>query len=186
MLALCRSSPRIYRCCSRRSIFSTALPRPRTPAFARSSINIRTLGSPRSSQRGRAARAWKSCCTTCRAAIRSAASTAPLACRVAKPASATTWKSQCATRARLHATYVSNLKYAARRLADEGMQLPIEPLSERTVAGCFLTSSAQAARTLDEVAAPNAFIQYDLFHMQIMEGNLAATIEQLLPRIGHM
>src|SRR5882762_8057301 len=91
-----------------------------------------------------------------------------------------------ADHARLHATYVSNLKYAARRLADEGMQLLIEPLSERTVAGCFLTGSAQAARTLDEVAAPNAFIQYDLFHMQIMEGNLAATIERLLPRIGHM
>src|SRR5712664_203435 len=91
-----------------------------------------------------------------------------------------------ADHARLHATYVSNLKYAAQRLADEGMQLLIEPLSERTVAGCFLTGSAQAARTLEEVAAPNAFIQYDLFHMQIMEGNLAATIERLLPRIGHM
>jgi len=91
-----------------------------------------------------------------------------------------------ADHARLHATYVSNLKYAAQRLAHEGMQLLIEPLSERTVAGCFLTGSAQAARTLDEVAAPNAFIQYDLFHMQIMEGNLAATIERLLPRIGHM
>ena len=36
------------------------------------------------------------------------------------------------------------------------------------------------------MAAPNAFLQYDLFHMQIMEGNLAATIERLLPRIGHM
>jgi hydroxypyruvate isomerase len=91
-----------------------------------------------------------------------------------------------ADHASLHATYVSNLKYAAQRLADEGMQLLIEPLSERTVAGYFLTGSAQAARTLDEVAAPNAFIQYDLFHMQIMEGNLAATLERLLPRIGHM
>jgi hydroxypyruvate isomerase len=91
-----------------------------------------------------------------------------------------------ADRAQLHATYVSNLRHAAARLADEGMLLLIEPLSERTLAGCFLTGSAQAARALDEVAAGNAFIQYDLFHMQIMEGNLAATIEQLLPRIGHM
>ena len=91
-----------------------------------------------------------------------------------------------AERAALHATYVSNLKAAAARLAREGMRLLIEPLSERTVANCFLRSSAQAAQVLDEVAAGNAFIQYDLFHMQIMEGNLAATIERLLPRIGHL
>ena len=66
------------------------------------------------------------------------------------------------------------------------MRLLIEPLSERTVANCFLRSSAQAAQVLDEVGAGNALLQYDLFHMQIMEGNLAATIERLLPRIGHL
>jgi hydroxypyruvate isomerase len=91
-----------------------------------------------------------------------------------------------ADRAALHATYVSNLKHAARRLAREGMRALIEPLSEQTVANCFLRSSAQAAQVLDEVGADNAFIQYDLFHMQIMEGNLAVTIERLLPRIGHL
>lgn len=89
-------------------------------------------------------------------------------------------------RARLHATYVANLRYAAARLAKEGMRLLIEPLSPRTVADCFLTGSAQAVQVLDEVAAANALLQYDLFHMQIMEGNLAQTIERLLPRIGHM
>jgi hydroxypyruvate isomerase len=91
-----------------------------------------------------------------------------------------------AERARLHATYVANLRYAAERLRKDGMRLLVEPLSPRTVAGCFLTGSAQAVSILDEVAAPNAFLQYDLFHMQIMEGNLAETIERLLPRIGHM
>jgi len=91
-----------------------------------------------------------------------------------------------AERPRLHATYVANLRYAAERLRKDGMRLLIEPLSPRTVAGCFLTGSAQAVAILDEVAAPNAFVQYDLFHMQIMEGNLAETIERLLPRIGHM
>jgi len=88
--------------------------------------------------------------------------------------------------AALHATYVSNLKYAARRLALERMRALIEPLSERTVANCFLRSSRQAAQVLDDVAADNVLIQYDLFHMQIMEGNLAATIARLLPRIGHL
>jgi len=89
-------------------------------------------------------------------------------------------------RAMLHATYVSNLKQAARRLAREGMRALIEPLSERTVANCFLRSSAQAAQVLDDVAADNVRIQYDLFHMQILEGNLAATIGRLLPCIGHL
>ncbi len=89
-------------------------------------------------------------------------------------------------RAKLHVTYVSNLKYAARRLEEEGMQLMIEPLSARTIAGCFLTGSSQAVQVLDEVGAGNAFLQYDLFHMQIMEGNLAETLERLLPRIGHI
>jgi len=91
-----------------------------------------------------------------------------------------------AERAALHAAYVANLKHAARRLAGEGMRLLIEPLSERTVANCFLRSSAQAAQVLASLGADNAFIQYDLFHMQIMEGNLAETIGRLLPRIGHM
>ena len=91
-----------------------------------------------------------------------------------------------ADRAALHATFVSNLKQAARRLAREGMRALIEPLSERTVANCFLRSSAQAAQVLDDVGADHVLIQYDLFHMQIMEGNLAATIARLLPRIGHM
>jgi hydroxypyruvate isomerase len=88
--------------------------------------------------------------------------------------------------AALHATYVANLGHAAKRLDKEGMRLLIEPLSVHTVANCFLRSSAQAAQVLDEVGAGNARLQYDLFHMQVMEGNLADTIERLLPRIGHL
>jgi hydroxypyruvate isomerase len=89
-------------------------------------------------------------------------------------------------RAQVHATYVANLKHAADRLRAEGMRLLIEPLSAKTVAGCFLTGSTQAARVLEEVGAGNAFIQYDLFHMQLMEGNLSETMERLLARIGHI
>jgi hydroxypyruvate isomerase len=91
-----------------------------------------------------------------------------------------------APRADLHATYVANLRFAARRLQGEGMRLLVEPLSERTVANCFLRSSAQAVQVLDEVGAGNAFLQYDFFHMQLMEGNLAGTVERLLARIGHL
>jgi hydroxypyruvate isomerase len=85
-----------------------------------------------------------------------------------------------------HGTYVANIRFAAQRLAKEGMQVLIEPLSKGTMANCFLAGSAQAAAVLAEVAAPNAFLQYDLFHMQIMEGNLAETLERLLARIGHI
>jgi hydroxypyruvate isomerase len=81
---------------------------------------------------------------------------------------------------------VTNLRYAARKLAAAGLQLLIEPINTRTVPGFFLTGSRQAIEVLDAVGEPNAFLQYDLFHMQIMEGDLAKTIERLLPRIGHM
>ncbi len=88
-------------------------------------------------------------------------------------------------KAQAHRTYIANLKHAAQRLGGEGMRVLIEPLSPRTLPGCFLSGSEQAARVLDEVGAPNVLLQYDVFHMQVMEGNLAATIERLLPRIGH-
>jgi hydroxypyruvate isomerase len=88
--------------------------------------------------------------------------------------------------AEAHAVYVANLTYASGRLRREGMRALIEPLSARTLAGYFLTGSAQAARVLDEVGAANVLLQYDVFHMQLLEGNLAATIERLLPRIGHL
>jgi hydroxypyruvate isomerase len=89
-------------------------------------------------------------------------------------------------KARLHATYIQNLRYAAGRLAECGMQVLVEPLSAGTVAGCFLSSSIQAVQVMDEAGAANIRLQYDLFHMQSMEGNLARTIERLLPRIGHL
>ena len=91
-----------------------------------------------------------------------------------------------AERSALHATYMANLRQAAKRLEKEGMRLLIEPLSERTVANCFLRSSAQAAQVLEDLGAGNAALQYDLFHMQIMEGDLARTVERLLGRIGHI
>jgi hydroxypyruvate isomerase len=86
----------------------------------------------------------------------------------------------------VHSAYIANMRHAAVRLASEGMQLLIEPLSARTVAGCYLTGSAQAIELLGEIGTPNAFLQYDVFHMQVMEGNLAETIARLLPQIGHM
>ena len=81
---------------------------------------------------------------------------------------------------------VANLRYAARKLGEAGLQLMIEPINTRSVPGFFLTGSQQAVDVLNAVGEGNAFVQYDLFHMQIMEGDLATTIERLLPRIGHL
>ena len=81
---------------------------------------------------------------------------------------------------------VTNLRYAARKLGAAGLQLMIEPINTRSVPGFFLTGSRQAIDVLNTVGEGNAFLQYDLFHMQIMEGDLAKSIERLLPRIGHM
>ncbi|HUG77324.1 MAG TPA: 2-oxo-tetronate isomerase [Burkholderiales bacterium] len=83
-------------------------------------------------------------------------------------------------------TLVENVRFAARRLAAAGLQLMLEPISTRSVPGFFLTGSRQAIEVLDAAGEPNAFLQYDVFHMQIMEGDLAKSIERLLARIGHL
>jgi hydroxypyruvate isomerase len=83
-------------------------------------------------------------------------------------------------------TLVENLRYAARALGEVGMQLVTEPINTRSFPGFFLTGSQQAVDLLNAVGEANAFIQYDFFHMQIMEGDLARSVERLLPRIGHV
>jgi hydroxypyruvate isomerase len=81
---------------------------------------------------------------------------------------------------------VANVRHAARKLGEAGLQLLIEPINTRTVPGFFLSRSAQAIDVLDAAGEGNAFLQYDFFHMQIMEGDLAKTVERLLGRIGHV
>ena len=83
-------------------------------------------------------------------------------------------------------TFVGNVRYAARRLGEVGMQLLIEAISARSFPGFFLTRSSQAIDVLNAAGEGNAFLQYDFFHMQVMEGDLARTVERLLPRIGHI
>ena len=91
-----------------------------------------------------------------------------------------------APRARHFDTLVDNLRYAAGMLRAEGMRLMLEACNRRSVPGFFVATSREALAALDAAGADNAFLQYDMFHMQIMEGDLARTIDRLLPRIGHM
>jgi hydroxypyruvate reductase len=88
--------------------------------------------------------------------------------------------------ATLRRTYVDNLRFAAEAFAKAGLQLLIEPLNPGDVAGYYLNRSAQAIEILDELNVPNAWLQYDLYHAQRTEGELAATLQRLLPRIGHV
>jgi hydroxypyruvate isomerase len=86
----------------------------------------------------------------------------------------------------LRDTYVANLRFAARELAKHGLTLLIEAINTRDMPGYYLTTSRQALDIMDEVGAPNLHFQYDIYHMQIMQGDLAPTIERDLARIGHM
>ncbi|MDE2399227.1 MAG: hydroxypyruvate isomerase [Burkholderiales bacterium] len=87
---------------------------------------------------------------------------------------------------RLRSTFVENLRYAAAALKGAGLKLLIEPINTWDIPGFYLNRTAQAAAILDEVGADNAFIQYDLYHAQRMEGELAATAQKYLARIGHI
>ncbi|MBV8033692.1 hydroxypyruvate isomerase [Roseateles sp.] len=86
----------------------------------------------------------------------------------------------------LRQTFVENLRYAAAELKRAGLKLLIEPINTYDIPGFYLNRTAQAAALLDEVGADNAFIQYDIYHAQRMEGELAATALKYLPRIGHI
>jgi hydroxypyruvate isomerase len=87
---------------------------------------------------------------------------------------------------RAHDTYVANLKFAAGKLKERGLDLLIEPINDRDVPGYFLTGSRQAAAIIAECGADNLFLQYDIYHMQRMEGDLGNTIRELLPLIRHV
>jgi hydroxypyruvate isomerase len=83
-------------------------------------------------------------------------------------------------------TLVENVRFAAARLKRAGIALTLEAINTRTVPGFFIANTRQALEVLEAAGADNAFLQYDIFHMQIMEGDLARSIEHLLPRIGHL
>lgn len=87
---------------------------------------------------------------------------------------------------RAQATYIDNLRYAAGQLRPHGIDLLIEPINTYDMPGYFLTGSAQAAEIIAASGADNLFLQYDIYHMQRMEGDLAAGIRQHLPLIRHM
>ena len=86
----------------------------------------------------------------------------------------------------LNATLLGNLRYAAARLSEAGIGLLIEPVNTRDIPGFFLRDTRQARTIITEGDIDNLQIQYDVYHMQVMEGDLARTIKANLDLIGHV
>ncbi len=89
-------------------------------------------------------------------------------------------------RARCEAAYINNLAWAAEEAAKDAITVCIEPINSRDIPGFFLNSTKLARHVIDTVAAPNLRLQYDLYHSQIIEGDLCRTIERELSVICHM
>lgn len=86
----------------------------------------------------------------------------------------------------LRATLIDNLRYAAGQLGRHGIRLLIEPINTFDIPGFYLNHTQQAIDLIDAVGSDNLFLQYDIYHMQRMEGELAATLQKHLPRIAHV
>ena len=81
---------------------------------------------------------------------------------------------------------LENLKFASSVLEKENIQLLIEPVNTIDIPGFYLNTTKQAKNLLNKVNSNNLFIQYDIYHMQIMEGNLSLTIKENLDLIKHI
>ena len=93
---------------------------------------------------------------------------------------------QDASAEQARAVLVDNLKFAAAALKEEGIRLLIEPINTFDIPGFFLSGTKQALDIIADTGSDNLFVQYDIYHMQRMEGELAATIKANLPMIKHI
>ncbi len=90
-------------------------------------------------------------------------------------------------RAALMAIYEENLAWAAGQTAAAGRDVLIEPINTRDIPGFFLNRQDEAHRIVQSIGAPNLKVQFDIYHCQIVEGDVAVKIRQYLPtgRVGH-
>ncbi len=88
--------------------------------------------------------------------------------------------------AEVHKTLVDNLRFAASALEKENIRLLIEPINDQDIPGFYMVRTVDALQLLKEVNHPNLWLQYDIYHAQVMEGNLTKTMRDNLSRIAHM
>lgn len=93
---------------------------------------------------------------------------------------------QGADRAERERLYVTNLRHAAEACAGKGITLLVEPINTRDIPGFLLNYQRDGRRIIEAVGAPNLKLQLDLYHCQIMEGDLAMHIREFLPIAGHI
>ena len=93
---------------------------------------------------------------------------------------------QGVARGALWQTLAENLHVAAEAMARENITLVVEPINRNDMPGFFLNTSGDAVNAIAASGHPNIKLQYDIYHMQRSEGELAATVTRLLPMIGHM
>ena len=87
----------------------------------------------------------------------------------------------------VRSTYVANLRWAAAEAAKQGVQILVEPINTRDIPGFFLNRQDHAHELIAQIGEPNVQVQMDLYHCQIVEGDVAMKIRQYLPtgRVGH-
>ncbi|WP_341905710.1 2-oxo-tetronate isomerase [Polaromonas sp. YR568] len=91
------------------------------------------------------------------------------------------------TREAVQPTYIANLRWAAAEAAQRGRDVLIEPINTRDISRFFLNRQDHAHELIAEVGAPNVKVQMDLYHCQIVEGDVAMKIRKYLPTgsVGH-
>jgi hydroxypyruvate isomerase len=81
---------------------------------------------------------------------------------------------------------VENVGYAAKELEKERIRLVVEAINHFDIPGFFLNRTDQVVKLIEDVAMPNVFVQYDLYHAQREEGELTATLRKQIAKIGHI
>jgi hydroxypyruvate isomerase len=87
---------------------------------------------------------------------------------------------------KIRAAFVENLRFAAGKLGNSGIKLLIEPINTFDIPGFYLSYTRQALDLILDVGSTNLYLQYDIYHMQRMEGELAATMKAHLKQIAHI
>lgn len=83
-------------------------------------------------------------------------------------------------------TYIENFRYAADKLAPHGITVVTEPINTRDMPGYFINHQLDGVRFMEEVGRPNASVQFDLYHAQIMDGDLTRLAEKMAGKFAHV
>ncbi|MBE9607311.1 hydroxypyruvate isomerase family protein [Acetobacteraceae bacterium H6797] len=89
-------------------------------------------------------------------------------------------------RAACEATFVANFQYAADKLAPHGITLLVEPINTRNMPGYFINHQLDAVALVERVNRPNVSVQFDLYHAQIMDGDLTKLMEKMKGKFAHV